>query len=150
MLKQGSSRPFFFQAEDGIRYLTVTGVQTCALPISRRWWSSSSWLRRLQALPELGQGPGVENIAGLQPGASREIDRVLHERQVPRLVAVRREHEPDAVLLARRRERVGEIHALGVAVQLEQATRRRAGTTQGIEVEGVGLACSHETPPGGS
>src|SRR2546427_4436545 len=33
---------FFFQAEDGIRDLTVTGVQTCALPISYRleagWW----------------------------------------------------------------------------------------------------------------
>src|SRR2546430_2621798 len=26
---------FFFQAEDGIRDLTVTGVQTCALPIFR-------------------------------------------------------------------------------------------------------------------
>src|SRR5207245_10844725 len=25
-----------FQAEDGTRYATVTGVQTCALPISRR------------------------------------------------------------------------------------------------------------------
>src|SRR2546430_17724541 len=25
---------FFFQAEDGIRDLTVTGVQTCALPIA--------------------------------------------------------------------------------------------------------------------
>src|SRR5690606_40932615 len=32
---------FFFQAEDGIRDFHVTGVQTCALPISRgqlRWW----------------------------------------------------------------------------------------------------------------
>src|SRR5688572_31643261 len=27
---------FFFQAEDGIRDLTVTGVQTCALPISHK------------------------------------------------------------------------------------------------------------------
>src|SRR2546421_8904483 len=27
---------FFFQAEDGIRDLIVTGVQTCALPISLR------------------------------------------------------------------------------------------------------------------
>src|SRR5215213_6155546 len=27
---------FFFQAEDGIRYWSVTGVQTCALPISGR------------------------------------------------------------------------------------------------------------------
>src|SRR2546430_9284405 len=30
---QASSRVFFFQAGDGIRDLTVTGVQTCALPI---------------------------------------------------------------------------------------------------------------------
>src|SRR3712207_7567982 len=27
---------FFFQAEDGIRDIGVTGVQTCALPISER------------------------------------------------------------------------------------------------------------------
>src|SRR5436189_4085855 len=27
---------FFFQAEDGIRDTSVTGVQTCALPISQR------------------------------------------------------------------------------------------------------------------
>src|SRR2546427_2963822 len=31
---------FFFQAEDGIRDLTVTGVQTCALPISNVWSAS--------------------------------------------------------------------------------------------------------------
>src|SRR5260370_11502049 len=36
---------FFFQAEDGIRDSSVTGVQTCALPIwgrdrGRRWWPS--------------------------------------------------------------------------------------------------------------
>src|SRR5256886_3174290 len=30
----GDECVFFFQAEDGIRDLTVTGVQTCALPIS--------------------------------------------------------------------------------------------------------------------
>src|SRR5438874_8260337 len=32
---QHSVAVFFFQAEDGIRDLYVTGVQTCALPISR-------------------------------------------------------------------------------------------------------------------
>src|SRR2546430_4939898 len=32
---------FFFQAEDGIRDLTVTGVQTCALPI---WVVLVGWL----------------------------------------------------------------------------------------------------------
>src|SRR3989440_8831198 len=35
---------FFFQAEDGIRDLIVTGVQTCALPISWRAGSSGSAL----------------------------------------------------------------------------------------------------------
>src|SRR6266511_3250178 len=32
---------FFFQAEDGIRDFHVTGVQTCALPISSGWWRSA-------------------------------------------------------------------------------------------------------------
>src|SRR5437867_5419483 len=32
--RDGSVASFFFQAEDGIRGRTVTGVQTCALPIS--------------------------------------------------------------------------------------------------------------------
>src|SRR2546430_16464559 len=36
---------FFFQAEDGIRYLTVTGVQTCALPISTNATAAISWLQ---------------------------------------------------------------------------------------------------------
>src|SRR5258707_5461258 len=31
---EGRSSLFFFQAEDGIRDIGVTGVQTCALPIS--------------------------------------------------------------------------------------------------------------------
>src|SRR5438046_8942836 len=31
---------FFFQAEDGIRDWSVTGVQTCALPISSGWKST--------------------------------------------------------------------------------------------------------------
>src|SRR5437764_9964177 len=33
---------FFFQAEDGIRDTSVTGVQTCALPISKTGASVSS------------------------------------------------------------------------------------------------------------
>src|SRR5581483_12363769 len=32
---------FFFQAEDGIRDIGVTGVQTCALPISQPSWASA-------------------------------------------------------------------------------------------------------------
>src|SRR2546430_7530326 len=50
---------FFFQAEDGIRDLTVTGVQTCALPISPKD------LRRL--------GAGV-NLASLLAEPAQEVD----------------------------------------------------------------------------
>src|SRR5438552_5753837 len=34
LIKSGRASYFFFQAEDGIRDDLVTGVQTCALPIS--------------------------------------------------------------------------------------------------------------------
>src|SRR5690606_39292301 len=40
---------FFFQAEDGIRFFHVTGVQTCALPISM---NGARLIARLRA--ELG------------------------------------------------------------------------------------------------
>src|SRR2546427_12946693 len=62
---------FFFQAEDGIRDLTVTGVQTCALPISWREHSQGSpqgdRLLRLQG----GGGDGDD-----QPAARLRHDRV--------------------------------------------------------------------------
>src|SRR5437879_11603478 len=39
---------FFFQAEDGIRDTSVTGVQTCALPIfpCQRWQGMSAQFKR--------------------------------------------------------------------------------------------------------
>src|SRR2546430_12829544 len=46
---------FFFQAEDGIRDLTVTGVQTCALPIWLDCGQGGSDSRlRAEALPKQG------------------------------------------------------------------------------------------------
>src|SRR2546430_3093858 len=42
---------FFFQAEDGIRFLTVTGVQTCALPILRGWPAVSTTVPRSVSPP---------------------------------------------------------------------------------------------------
>src|SRR2546430_9101273 len=41
---------FFFQAEDGIRDLTVTGVQTCALPILHNGLAMSRKRRERQPL----------------------------------------------------------------------------------------------------
>src|SRR5699024_11887432 len=48
---------FFFQAEDGIRDRNVTGVQTCALPISLRAAPRRSWSQsRPRASPSMGPG----------------------------------------------------------------------------------------------
>src|SRR2546427_2131311 len=41
---------FFFQAEDGIRDLTVTGVQTCALPICPLLHASKARLHVVAAI----------------------------------------------------------------------------------------------------
>src|SRR2546429_1298292 len=56
---------FFFQAEDGIRDVAVTGVQTCALPISwslgRTWQAATSY-----------QAPGQECYVSVE----RMLERV--------------------------------------------------------------------------
>src|SRR3989442_2693225 len=59
---------FFYKAEDGIRYADVTGVQTCALPISRRALSCAARRR-----------PGLERLRrDLAIGAGRR--RAAHDR----------------------------------------------------------------------
>src|SRR5256886_5204098 len=52
---------FFFQAEDGIRDLTVTGVQTCALPIYL-WRSCEN--RALGAILERAAAVNNQSLAG--------------------------------------------------------------------------------------
>src|SRR2546422_6387056 len=54
---------FFFQAEDGIRDVAVTGVQTCALPILVIVATSD-----LNALPEV-----AHRIVWMEDGAVRRI-----------------------------------------------------------------------------
>src|SRR2546427_1774856 len=72
---------FFLQEEDGIRYLTVTGVQTCALPISDS-------ARRKSSLPLDNQGwifsePNPYNPAGnLRTGDAPELRARSEERRV--------------------------------------------------------------------
>src|SRR2546427_6048235 len=61
---------FFFQAEDGIRDLTVTGVQTCALPISTDFSD--------RVLAALAETPTVCEHVHLpaQSGSSRVLKRI--------------------------------------------------------------------------
>src|SRR2546429_5864886 len=59
---------FFFQAEDGIRDVAVTGVQTCALPISMRVYEEFAG----RAASEYQVDPAVETKALIALVRSRE------------------------------------------------------------------------------
>src|SRR5256886_13578648 len=50
---------FFFQAEDGIRDLTVTGVQTCALPISPSPTANSRCVKRVASPKSFPPAPAA-------------------------------------------------------------------------------------------
>src|SRR5687768_7034648 len=76
---------FFFQAEDGIRDVAVTGVQTCALPIS---------VDNLAAILELSQGVmvargdlGLEMPLEQVPRVQKEVIRAARVAGRPVIVA---------------------------------------------------------------
>src|SRR3989442_11795275 len=72
---------FFFQAEDGIRDADVTGVQTCALPISH----SCAWPDRLhQRIPEPDLSP--MQLALNQLGGHRSEEHTSELQSRPHLV----------------------------------------------------------------
>src|SRR3989449_7453495 len=64
---------FFFQAEDGIRDVAVTGVQTCALPISMR--IAVDQLERTAGRPD---GPSATAIQVLAAETDR-LERLAKE-----------------------------------------------------------------------
>src|SRR2546422_9994065 len=77
---------FFFQAEDGIRDVAVTGVQTCALPIS------------------LTDDPGPRGPHGVCPVPERRRPPERAERAAPGRSASRRGRHPRAPARVRRAE----------------------------------------------
>src|SRR5688572_30951129 len=52
LVRKSKSSSFYFQAEDGIRDLTVTGVQTCALPI---FTTHAQWVGEMEKLLDRGR-----------------------------------------------------------------------------------------------
>src|SRR3712207_8781286 len=71
---------FFFQAEDGIRDIGVTGVQTCALPISH------AGQHRGGQLGEVAEGRGAqEEVAVGGGGGRRRLGFQLRLRDPPAL-----------------------------------------------------------------
>src|SRR3989475_7801841 len=75
---------FFFQAEDGIRDLTVTGVQTCALPIS-------PWDGRRSGVPRRRRGrPRACSVAAPAPLLEDHVERHDEGEAVEAATGVRR------------------------------------------------------------
>src|SRR3712207_7039391 len=79
---------FFFQAEDGIRDIGVTGVQTCALPILRT---------RIAAGARIAAMPG----GGAYAWTDTQLVRVTADRVMSGTV-------PDRILLRSEERRVGK------------------------------------------
>src|SRR3712207_9436458 len=64
---------FFFQAEDGIRDIGVTGVQTCALPIyPRRCWQAPGQVRGRRAASSDGSRSGSRPCRKIGRASCRE------------------------------------------------------------------------------
>src|SRR5947207_10988247 len=96
---------FFFQAEDGIRDHCVTGVQTCALPIS----VGLSRERLGEPPPRLRpRCSGALARAGSLAAGGRDRDHALPPRPLgrPRAVGVGIDVPPGA----RRRAQIGRAH----------------------------------------
>src|SRR6267154_4646990 len=86
---------FFFQAEDGIRDGRVTGVQTCALPISVPFWV------------RLSQELGDERRERIRAAERTEIAAHLHDSVLQTLALIQRQAEQPREVrrLARSQER---------------------------------------------
>src|SRR3712207_7537011 len=111
---------FFFQAEDGIRDIGVTGVQTCALPILiARLAAHESWANT------------ADPSARTAPARRALLDRF--ERQV----------DPDGVLSpverARRAGHARKAHFTRLALRSAQARRK----TPSVDRKSTRLNSSH-------
>src|SRR3712207_1217246 len=104
---------FFFQAEDGIRDIGVTGVQTCALPISSDLPAPSPW-RRYVALGD----SFTEGLSDPDPSRPGEF-RGWADRLAEHLAAAVPDAEVEYANLAIRGRLLAQVLAEQVPVALE-------------------------------
>src|SRR2546422_806022 len=112
---------FFFQAEDGIRDVAVTGVQTCALPISVRLERGGHLLGViLQVVEGIGLVARVQRVRRAQP---EQHDARLADDARPQERAVRRtaRHERREI----QRVRSARLPCLGARLARGDARERR-------------------------
>src|SRR5437763_11012236 len=88
LLRDVLSVYFFFQAEDGIRDTSVTGVQTCALPISEAqtiFEQINSVYKKVDDLSEIISKIGRGALSELRIGSVPSISQVMVPRAIERV-----------------------------------------------------------------
>src|SRR2546425_741962 len=152
---------FFFQAEDGIRDKLVTGVQTCALPISlvlscrpprvvARAHPTRPGERRVQ-LPSRAHGRGY---AGLRVEVRELLDGRLVVRHDGRVLATQPSPGPDFILTPRgspSTERQGrrQRQATEMRKALTELARAEKQRPAGLTTD-LAPAAARAEPPGGA
>src|SRR3712207_4857696 len=70
---------FFFQAEDGIRDIGVTGVQTCALPISVACYRAAGidFASEEEYAERVGRHLRIGEVAGQKRGGSSTLQSII-------------------------------------------------------------------------
>src|SRR6266542_6538345 len=102
---------FFFQAEDGIRDATVTGVQTCALPIFRAPGVSLTRLERPEDLLHVASQRGATTLArgvGSRRGAALTCGPLRRRSGATASRSMVRRRSPTSASTARTRRAVIE------------------------------------------
>src|SRR5215217_8027261 len=123
---------FFFQAEDGIRYIGVTGVQTCALPICtdpRRRWIDAGDHRPGGDERVGGRGGAAGGVATAPPRRhvrlhGQRLGRGRAGRRRPRAAARREQAPACGAAVARPCRRTGGQLA-GAGVRAMRSSGRR-------------------------
>src|SRR2546422_5250115 len=125
---------FFFQAEDGIRDVAVTGVQTCALPISgfeEAAAAIAAWVHFDGCEAERGEPRRDRGEPRRQPGHPRRLDLDARPSPLP-AAGVSHPQIPAYAQLAQGRFRL---------LDLRQTVRR--------DRDAVGDTARQTRPPGG-
>src|SRR5438128_7023173 len=140
---------FFFQAEDGIRDATVTGVQTCALPIWERPATTPRW-RSSRTGPNSGpRESGLANLVlvWIQESGTPAFEEVLQAneefRPAPAL-------SPDVLCVSLRESCQREIDRGAARFLLEVELDHETGSAPGPTERDVlvGLPLRHMDGPG--
>src|SRR5256885_7015118 len=144
---------FFFQAEDGIRDYKVTGVQTCALPISqlaerqRRCNAAKGACRTDQSAQIREKLPPSARPRGPRPPRISVTPAAQRRGQVIAADAVRSHHCPYPTL-RRYNDRAARVVKLVDTVDLKStdAETRRAGSSPALGTQ-RSFSIAHCLPP---